>query len=33
MKLHVLSPSSYIHAFVSDVYIPTIGLPDSAAKK
>jgi hypothetical protein len=27
IKLHCLIPSSYIHASVSDVYIPTIGLP------
>ncbi len=27
MKLRVLVPYSYIHASVSDLYIPTIGLP------
>jgi hypothetical protein len=27
MKLRGLSPSSYIHVSVSDLYIPTIGLP------
>jgi hypothetical protein len=27
MKLLGLSPSSYIHVSVSDLYIPTIGLP------
>jgi hypothetical protein len=27
MKLRGLIPNSYIHVSVSDVYIPTIGLP------
>ncbi len=27
MKLHNLSPNSYIHVSVSDLYILTIGLP------
>jgi hypothetical protein len=27
MKLLDLSPNSYIHVSVSDLYIPTIGLP------
>ncbi len=27
MKLQSLSPYSYIHVSVSDLYIPTIGLP------
>jgi hypothetical protein len=27
MKLRSLVPSSYIHVSVSDLYIPTIGLP------
>jgi hypothetical protein len=27
MKLRGLSPNSYIHVSVSDLYIPTIGLP------
>jgi hypothetical protein len=27
MKLRCLSPNSYIHVSVSDLYIPTIGLP------
>ncbi len=27
MKLRGLLPNSYIHAFVSDLYIPRIGLP------
>jgi hypothetical protein len=27
MKLRGLVPSSYIHISVSDLYIPTIGLP------
>jgi hypothetical protein len=27
MKLHGLSPNSYIHVSVSDLYIPTTGLP------
>jgi hypothetical protein len=27
MKLYGLVPNSYIHVSVSDLYIPTIGLP------
>jgi hypothetical protein len=27
MKLRGLSPNSYIHVSLSDLYIPTIGLP------
>ncbi len=27
MKLHGLIPISYIHVSVSDLYIPTLGLP------
>ena len=27
MKLRGLSPNSYIHVSMSDLYIPTIGLP------
>ncbi len=27
MKLRELSPNSYIYFFVSDLHIPTIGLP------
>jgi hypothetical protein len=27
MKLRGLSPNSYIHISVSDLYIPTVGLP------
>jgi hypothetical protein len=28
MKLHGLSPNSYIHVYVSYLYIPTIALPN-----
>ncbi len=27
MKVRGLSPNSYVHVFVSDLYIPTVGLP------
>ncbi len=32
MKLCGLSPNSYIHVSLGDLYIPTIGLPSAAGK-